>query len=486
MENKKSLKKGGTYYLIYNVLNVFFPFLTGIYVSHVLLPDTIGRVNAAQNLAQYFVIFAFLGIPTYGLREISKARNDETEKNRVFSELYIINFISTFIFSFFYLGIIFLVPEYKSDLFLYLVVGISIVLNAFNISWLYDGLEEFRFISIRNLIFKAISFIFLIIFVKDEKDYLLFALVNVLGTAGNYVINMFYSPRFVRFSLKNINLRRHMKSIFFLVSVNLAIELYTLVDITMMNFICDKDEIAFYKYGQSVERILIQIINSFTMVLVPRISLYYKEKNLKGFNELLSKALNLIIIFAVPMIIGIFFTSDMLLVKLYGKPYIASAMILKILSFLIIVSPIGYLLGSRVMLATGNESRMIIPVGFGAFVNIIGNAILIPLLGGRGASIASVFSEIVVMIIYVFMGKKYFKIKSLTKTLYKTAISNLVMTGFLFGISYLKVNAWILLTIQIFGSMLIYGGLLLVLKEEIVMEYFEALIRKFNSRKARN
>ncbi|MCR4648687.1 MAG: flippase, partial [Lachnospiraceae bacterium] len=470
-------------YLIYNVLNVFFPFLTGIYVSHVLLPDTIGRVNAAQNLVQYFVIFAFLGIPTYGLREISKARNLEKEKNRLFSELYIINLISTLIFSSLYLGVIFIVPQYKSDLILYMVVGILIVLNAFNISWLYEGLEEFRFISIRNLIFKAISFIFLILFVKDEKDFLLFALVNVIGTAGNYIINMIYSPGFVRFTFENLNLKRHMKSIMYLVSVNLAIELYSLVDITMMNFVCEKDEIAFYKYGQSIERILLQIINTFTMVLVPRISFYYKEKKIDGFNNLLSKALRLIVLFSFPMIIGIFFTSDLLLVKLYGEPYISSAMILKLLSVLIFISPVGYLLGSRVMLATGNESRMIIPVGLGAIVNIIGNAFMIPLWGGRGASIASVLSEIVVMIIYVSMGKKYFKINNLSGTLYKTAISILLMTGFLFASSYLMINAWILLTIQILGSMLIYGGLLIALREEIIMEYFKAFIRRLNPKR---
>ena len=98
IETKKSLSKGGLYYLIYNVLNLAFPFLTGIYVSRILLPDSIGLVEAARNLAQYFVVLSFLGIPTYGLREIAKTRNDVNERNRVFSELFCINFISTCIF----------------------------------------------------------------------------------------------------------------------------------------------------------------------------------------------------------------------------------------------------------------------------------------------------------------------------------------------------------------------------------------------------
>ena len=82
----KSLSNGGIFYLIYNILNLLFPFLTGIYVARVLLPESIGAVGAAQNLAQYFVILAFLGIPTYGMREMSKVRNDFKERSKLYSE----------------------------------------------------------------------------------------------------------------------------------------------------------------------------------------------------------------------------------------------------------------------------------------------------------------------------------------------------------------------------------------------------------------
>ena len=94
----KSISKNTVYYIIYNTLNILFPFITGIYVSHVLMTDLIGQVEYARNIAQYFVILAYLGIPTYGLREIAKARNNREELNKVFSELSIINALSTAVF----------------------------------------------------------------------------------------------------------------------------------------------------------------------------------------------------------------------------------------------------------------------------------------------------------------------------------------------------------------------------------------------------
>ena len=473
-----SLSKGGIYYLIYNVLNLAFPFITGIYVARKLLPSNIGEVAAAQNLAMYFVILAFLGIPTYGLREISKTRDDREKRNELFSELFVINLISTIIFSLVYLIVIISVSKYRNNISLYLIVGISIALNAFNISWLYEGLEEFRFVSIRNIVFKAISFIFLVILVKGPDDYLKYAIITVIGTAGNYIVNMIYSPKYATLSFQNLNLKRHMKSIMFLVAVNLAIEIYSLMDITMMNFMSSKESIAYYKYGNNIERMLQQVVNTFTMVLVPRISFYYKEGEKENFHKLVSKGLKLIILTSIPMIVGIYFTADFLIQQMYGVQYANSATILKMFSLLLLISPIGYLLGSRMLLVTDHENKMVICVGIGAVVNLIGNALLIPRFHEFGATIASILSEIVVMVVYVNFGKKYFKLVKVSQSAIRVLIGAVLMAAYLYACSLLNVNGWIVLIIQVVGAVAIYGVTLILSKEEITIQYLEVLVNK--------
>lgn len=477
-EKNKSLSKGGIYYLIYNVLNLAFPFITGIYVARKLIPSNIGEVAAAQNLAMYFVILAFLGIPTYGLREISKTRDDREQRNKLFSELFVINLISTIIFSIVYLVVVFSIAKYRSNLSLYLIVGISIALNAFNISWLYEGLEEFRFISIRNILFKAISFMCLVILVKEPDDYLKYAVVTVIGTAGNYVVNMVYSPKYATISFRNLNLRRHLKSIIYLVAVNLAIEIYSLMDITMMNFMSSNDSIAFYKYGNNIERMLQQVVNTFTMVLVPRISFYYQEKEQDKFNKLVSKGLKLIILTSIPMIVGIYFTADFLIQQMYGVQYANSATILKMFSLLLLISPIGYLLGSRMLLVTDHENKMVICVGIGAVVNLIGNTLLIPRLHEFGATIASLLSEIVVMVVYVYFGKKYFKLINVPQSAIKALTGAALMAVYLYACSLLNINGWVVLIIQVIGAVAIYGATLLLTNEEITRQYWDILVSK--------
>ena len=276
---KTSLSKNAVFYLIYNLLNVLFPFITGIYAARVLLPTDIGQVEVARNISNYFITFSLLGIPTYALRECSKLRSDKDGLSKLFSELFIINTLSVSAFLVLYFSLIISVPAYRENLPLFLITGFGITLNYLYVSWLYEGLERFDFISIRNIIFKALCFVLLIVFVHGSKDIYIYAAISVFGTAGNYLINFVFAKRYVRFTFSNLNLKKHVKPIIILALTYLAIELYSMVDITMLGWFCSKESVAFYVYASRIKSILLQIFNTFTIIVVPRLVLYFKNKN---------------------------------------------------------------------------------------------------------------------------------------------------------------------------------------------------------------
>lgn len=477
----KSLSKNSIFYLVYNILNVLFPFITGMYVARILYPNDIGRVAYAQNVVQYFVILSFLGIPTYGLREVARKRDNKEQLSSLYSELLVINFISTCFFIFLYTFIVFFVDRFRSDSQLYIVVGFSLVLNFLNNSWLYDGLEEFQYISIRNTIVKTISFICLVAFVREPQDYLKYAIITVLGTGGNYILNILNSRKYVKFRIHGLNLKQHLKPILFLVVVNIAIEIYTLVDTTMLGIIKTNENVAFYSYGSKINRICLQIINTFTMVIVPRITYYYKQNRTEEFNEMITKTLKVIIILSVPMIIGIQFVSEFAICKLYGDAYISSSYVLRILSGVLFFSPIGYLLGSRVMLVSGRENRMAICVCTGAVVNFVGNFFLIRYFGEVGAAIASLISEIVIMIIYINFGRRVFRLNKMSNTVIKVIISSGIMTFMLIILSNIG-NEWIRFFTQVVSAITIYLIALLCLREELTTIYTKRILNKLSRR----
>lgn len=477
-KNDLSLAKNTVYYLFYNVLNVLFPFISGIYVARVLLDKNIGEIGYAQNIVQYFVIFAFLGIPTYGLKEIAKVRNEPKQLNVLFSELFIINGISTIFFSIIYYSMILIVPAFRNNYLLYSIIGLSIVLNMLNVSWLFEGLEMFRYISIRSLIVKILSFSLLVILVRKSSDYLWYAIITIISTTGTYLANVIKARKIVHLSFDNLNLRRHLKPVIFLVAVNLAIEIYTLVDVTMLGMMCDKATVAYYNYGSRINKILLQVLNTFTIVVVPRLSLFRSQNKEHEYNQLISNTLSIIIVLSLPIIIGIIFTSPILLPLIYGMNYIRSAKVLNILSLNLVISPVGYLLGSRVMLINNKENKMIYCVAAGAITNIIGNYFLISRFSEVGAAYASVISEICVLTVYLFFSRKLFQIHGLTSTILKVGVSCAVIFSYLFMMSRIFHNTFAVLSFQIIGSIIIYFLILFSLRENTVLRFTNSIIHK--------
>ena len=89
--------------IFYNVLlaisQVLFPLITFPYLARVLGPENIGKLNFSESIAKYFILLAALGIPIYGVREIAKKMNEKKELSILFSEIFLINLITTIFLS---------------------------------------------------------------------------------------------------------------------------------------------------------------------------------------------------------------------------------------------------------------------------------------------------------------------------------------------------------------------------------------------------
>ncbi len=151
---QKSLAKNSIYNIIYTVANILFPFVTSIYVSRILLPVGVGKVASAQNIASYFVTIAALGLPSYGVREFAKVRDNKCESNKLFTELLLLNIVSTTLAVIGFFGLVFINAGFNGEWALYAACGLAIFFNYLNIDWMYKGLEEYGYITGRSLLIK--------------------------------------------------------------------------------------------------------------------------------------------------------------------------------------------------------------------------------------------------------------------------------------------------------------------------------------------
>lgn len=470
MSEKKSVVKNYIYNVIYSLLSVVMPLITIPYASRVLQPEGIGQVSYAQNIASYFVLFASLGIPNYGIREIAKAGIDMEDRSKTFREIFRINAIATSISTIAYILCIILIPFFYERKELLLICGISLVLNFFNIDWFYRGIEQFGYITIRSYCIKIISVIAIFVFVNQKEDVYIYALILTLSTTLNFVLNAFQLRNYLQWNRRTkIEMKKHIRPIFFLFASAIAIELYAQLDTTMVGAICGDKFVGYYTNPRRIVLVITTIINSLGVVLLPKLSVYYVKNNYDSLNQVITKCVDYIITLSIPSFLGVFFTANDIVHIMFGSSFQPSVLTLKLLSILIPILAIGNIFGTQLLIAFNLESRLTLSVFAGALINLILNAVLILNFKQNGAALASVIAEFTVMCLQVFFCRKQLHLKFNYRDSIKVGIQSLGMIVTLVFVRSLIDFVVIRLIVEILMAVFVYLILGIVIKNETII-----------------
>lgn len=477
--SSKSLLNNSLYNMLYKGLNIIFPLVTVTYVSRILLPTGVGKVSYAQNIAQYFVTLAALGIPNYGIREIAKRREDEEDRSKTFSELFTINLISTILFSLLYYTMITVFPTFRDDYFLSLVVGSSIVLNVINVDWFYQGVEEYQYIAIRSGIVKLLSLIMVFVFIRKPEDMVIYAGINCLAVCGNNVLNILNLRKFdIKLSFRNLKLRPHMKPIFLLLASVISVELYTLLDTTMVGAICDDDSVAYYTNSMKLIKLLITFITAIGGVLLPRLSYYHMNNEEEKCSEVVSRVFSIMLFLFVPCQIGIFMLSDEMVRLLFGQAFAPAGTTLRIASFLICTLGFSNLFGTQVLLTYGKEKLLLMTTVGGAVSNVVLNSILIPVYAQNGAAFASVISETIVTLLSIILASRYIRLRLDKSYVFDMLVSAAALIMTILCVNALVDNYILKIMISVLCGGIIYLGINICAKNPILADLTAALKKK--------
>ena len=474
----KSLAKNSLFNALYQMLNMIFPLITSMYVARTLLPEGVGRVAYAQNIASYFVTAAALGIPTVGLRAVSIERNNKLKLNKVFSELVILNACSTLISLLLYLSLVFGNPAIKVDYPLYLAVGLVIAFNLINIDWFYQAHEEYVYIVIRSIVVKVLSLLGLFVFVTSKEDYVIYAVLTSFATCGNYIFNIVRVKRYVTFSFRDLNLLQHIKPVMFFAGTLFFAAIYGKVDTTMLGIIVGDESVGYYSYAHKILQIGVSFCASITSAFLPRLSYCY-EHDKEQFYALIAKGLHIIAFLSIPAATGLFILAPEAIVLLFGAAFMPAAQTLRIFSGLIIVYAFGNLMCYQMMICSGSEKKHVVVLACAAVMNVILNLVLIPRFKHNGAAIASVVTEAFINIVESIYFAKLLKLKYNWTVMREALISSGIM-----GLSILFLKNIVHGSVFAFGCCIIIGVVVyvtvnIIFKNKLVTEGIILMRRKF-------
>ncbi len=478
----KSLVKNSFYNILYVILNTLFPLLTSMVVSRVLLAEGVGKVAYAQTFVSYFTTFASAGILTYGLREIAKNQDDSEKTSDVFSELLLLNFILTFLAVLIFLVLILCINSFRENIILYFVCGLHLFFNFINVDWLFKGKEEYGYIVLRSAIVKIISFICIVIFVKEQKDFIVYALLSSLALGGNNLFNIFYSRKYARFHLKNISISKHLRPVIIITLASFFGTIYNKIDITMLGIFSNDSAIGLYSNAHKSVNIIISLTTALTAVFMPRLSLLFNKER-EEFSNALTKGTNLISLLSIPTAVGLCILAPYIVKVLYGESFVGSGKLLRTFSILVIIISFGDLFCYQTLIAIGYEKLRLICNIVCVFINITLNLIFIPIYNDWGAVIASILSEFLINFFLLIFVLRKIKFRFPYMNFFKSVLSAIVMGVAVYGITLLSVSNFIICLVGFVVGILVFSICSLILKNDsfiLIVKQTKRLIKKGN------
>ena len=473
----KSLKKNAVFNILYDAANLLFPLITSMYVSRVIMASGVGEVSYAQNISSYFVTLAALGLPTYGVREIAKAQNDKTLTNKTFTELFIINAITTTVSAMAYFAIVFSPLENNFDKRLMICFAFSILFNYLSIDWLYKGQEEYVYIALRSIIIKIISLVLIFIFVKTKDDFVNYAIIIVVALGGNYIFNVFHARKLIKFNFHNLEFKKHVTPLVVLALSLFLSSIYSKLDITMLGSMSTKTATGLYSNAHKIVEMIITACSSLSAVFLPRLSYYYKNEPEK-FTELIDSGVKILAFISIPAATGLFAIAPQALEVLFGKEFVTGATTVRILSVLIIVKSFGNLLCYQLVICTGNEKKRLPAYALANVANIALNALLIPVMAQNGAAIASVASEVIVNAYQFYKMKKIIEIPISKKAIIQSVISSLIMGVCVYLLTKTAMPLLLSVIVCVASGLIVYIAINYMLKNEFLLMTTQTALKK--------
>ena len=359
-----------------------FQFITYPYVSRVLGVSGVGICNFAQTIVHYFILLSTLGITSIGVREIAKCKEDKFKLNKTFSGIFQVNAILTSLVLVVYVILIEILPQLLPYRRLLYIGVVQIIFNTLSIDWLFKGLENFRYITIRTFWVKILYVISVFAFVRDKDDYDLYYVIIVGSVIINGIINWGYGRRLVKYAWQPLYeiCRLYVRPLFLLGSQIIFQVLYTDFIVIYLGFISNDAQVGLYTTATKILSIVLALYSSFTLVMMPRISSLCAERNYEQIKLLTNKSFALLYSFALPCVFLLIIFARETIGIISGPGYEGAIQLLKIAAPIILIAGVEQILILQLILPLHMDKAFFYNSIAGATVGLVLIFTLVPSL----------------------------------------------------------------------------------------------------------
>ena len=474
---KNSVKKNYIYNMIYQLLIIVLPLVTTPYLARTIGSNGSGIFGYTVSIVTYFVLFGTLGVSMYGQREIAYTRDNIEERSKLFYEICFFRLI-TMLISIIVFVLVFAINNHNA--IYYRILVLELISNVIDITWFFQGMEDFKKTVIRNCLVKIIGLICIFTFVKNSNDTWIYILIYCLSNLiGNSTL-WFYMPKYVKkIPFNKLDIKRNIKPIFSLFIPQIAMQVYLILDKTMIGVITnDMSEVGNYEQSQKIIKTALVLVTALGTVVGPRIANSIANKNNKEVQSRIDKSYTYMWFIAIPIMFGLISCSSIIVPWFLGSEFNKSILLMEIGSLLIVAIGLNNITGIQYLIPAKKQNLYTKSVCIAAVVNFIFNIFLIYYFKSVGAIIASVIAELLIVLIQYYDVKKYIKINMFNLESFKCIISGIIMFILLIGLKPLF-NASIVSTVILVGiGGFVYMLCLLLFRYKIFNELMSLVLKR--------
>ena len=457
---KSKVASNYLYNVAYQILTFITPFITTPYLARVFGSESLGIYNYTYSIVYWFILFGMLGLSIYGNREIAKVRDNKELRSRTFSEIFLLQTINVLIsMTLFYIVFRFFDKQYYN---IFILQGLMVFATLFDISWFYNGIENFKKITIRNFVVKIFTIVLIFLIIKNPSQVVEYVWINIGMTFFSNIvmwINLKSYVDFVRVKIKDAY--KHFKNTFILFLPQIATTIYSTFTQTMIGFLyTDISEVAFYNQAYKLITMCLTITTTIGTVMLPRIVNSKAHGGEEKVRSMTNKTFKIALFLAFPIAFGLASISVYFVPWFLTEEFKTVGYLLMIMAPALVFISMTNVMGTQYLLSCDRDKDYTISVVCGCVLNVLCNFILITQFGSIGAAIATVITEGFVFIIQYFMVRKTFDFTGILKKGFKYFSASLMMGIIIFIIGHFMGASIITNIVQFLVGVCIYIGIL--------------------------
>ena len=467
------------YNTVYQVLILILPLITAPYVSRTLGTTGVGIYSSTAAWLGYFVLAGGLGITLYGNREIAYHQKDKESRSRVFYELLSLKFITVALALIAYLVFVFLQNKWQPY---FLLQGSTLIAVAFDVSWFFMGLENFKVIVVRNTIIRLLLTVAIFVFVKKPNDLWLYILLLALSTLiGNMTVWPFLRREIIKIPFRSLNIFQHLRPVTMLLLPQVSITIYTSLNKNLLQIFSGLDSVAYFTQTYMIIILGATLVSSFNSAFLPHLSGLFSSGESDKVKPLILKSIDLGNCISILCVSGIIGVSQTFAVFYFGKNFAPVGSLLGVGASTIFFLALTNALSTQYLLAAKKMHEYMMSTIVGLIVNIVFNLTLIPILGTMGAIIATILTEVGVASYILWKLRDLFGLREVFHGVWKYLIGGVLVFIFLDLINKTVPASISSYLIQTIIAVLIYSVTLYVLRAPVnalISPYIKKIVKR--------